>query len=187
MVSLTKLIPVFLRIGAYSFNAGASEALLGQIVEKKNWLSHDAFGKLMSVAALIPGPFHVNLVIAIGQQLAGIRGAIAAVAAFIFPGFMFAIGCVYALNNEYTYLWLKRHPGVISGLLSSVAGLLLSAIVRLGIRNRAGIWLWLALPLLAALLLIFHLPFAAVLVACGVCSVLWFTVAARRLRPRKEN
>ncbi len=183
MVKLAELVPVFLRIGVYSFNAGASEALLGQIVEKKGWIDHAAFAKLMSIAALIPGPFHVNLAIAAGLHLAGWRGAVLAVTAFILPGFLCAIGIVCALSNEQVYLSLQKNPGVVSGLLAAVAGLILSAIVRLGRRIRATFWSWLAFPAIAALLLVFHLPFALVLGISGAVSVFWFAVVARRLHP----
>ncbi|MBL8032259.1 MAG: chromate transporter [Leptospiraceae bacterium] len=178
--TLFSVFRVFLRVGLYSFNAGASDILLRETVERRSWLSHADLSRLMALAAIIPGPFHVNLVIAAGNAVAGFRGGLTAVIAFVLPGFAIASLVAFAIGQHVVAGWLEQNPGIIRGLVVSVAGLLLSAIVRLGKRTLSIVWLWLFVPSLAAAMLYLRPPFAAVLGLCGLMGALYVMYVQRR-------
>ena len=172
MISLSKIFLVFIRIGLYSFNAGASETLLTQIVEKRRWIDHLEYARVLSLVTLIPGPFHVNLVIATGYTLAGFGGSLVSVIAFVLPGFLIALGIAHALDLTPVSGWLHKNPGITMGVVAVVAGILLSAIARLGIRAIRDRKSWWLVAALATGILLFKFPFAFVICFTGLLYAL---------------
>ena len=166
----------YLRVGAYALNAAASEVLLEQVVEKRRWIAVDEFGRLMSLATLIPGPYHVNLVILTGYALGGFYAGLVAVAAFILPGFMLAWIAANVLSLEVVQRWLQDHAGITTCMLAAASGLVLCIIVKLGQRTLPGRAHWALVFALAALLWTFRLPFALAIVgggAVGLVIAVW--------------
>jgi len=166
---------VYLKAGAFSFGAGASEVLLAQIVEKKKWLSHEEYGKTIALATLMPGPFHVNLVIALGRALAGTSGSLIAVFSFVLPGFIAAIFTAHLLQYGALQIWLRAHAGVVTGIIAAVIGMLLSAIIRLGVRTLPHSGYWASVVTLAFFLYFFKIPFALAILGGGLIYVLFIT------------
>lgn len=160
-----------MRVGAYALNAATGEVLLEQVVEKRQWMAIEEFSKLMSLATLIPGPYHVNLVILTGYALGGVRAGLIAVAAFVFPGFLLAWLAAHLLSLHQVQAWLHGHPGLTTGMLAAASGLVLCLIVKLGQRSLPMRAYWLLVFLLAALLWYFRMPFALAIIGCGVAAL----------------
>jgi chromate transporter len=87
-----------LKLGLTSF--GGPVAHIGyfrqQYVERKKWLSDEAFGDLTALCQFLPGPSSSQLGIAIGIQRAGFLGGLFAWLGFTLPSTLllvaFAIG-----------------------------------------------------------------------------------------------
>lgn len=183
MINLRQIFLVFLKIGIYSFNAGASEVLLIQIVEKKRWLDYSQYSQILSIATLIPGPFHVNLAIATGNMLAGLRGGLLAAVGFTLPGFSLAVTMAYALNLDSVSTWLHHNPGFSAGIVAAVSGLLLSAIIRLGQRTLSGIKSLSVVIVLIACIYLLKLSFALVIIGSGLI----YLIANLLMQQQKEK
>lgn len=166
-----------MRVGAYALNAAAGEVLLEQIVEKRQWIKLEEFSRLMSLATLIPGPYHVNLVILTAYALGGIRAGLIAVSAFILPGLLVALIAANLLSLSEVQNWLRLHPGLTTGMLAAASGLVLCIVVKLGQRSLPARGYWLLVFVLAAVLWFFRLPFALVILGGGIFSL---TIATLR-------
>jgi chromate transporter len=110
---------VFLRLGLTSF--GGPVAHLGyfrrEFVEKRRWLSEDAYADLVALCQFLPGPASSQVGFAIGLQQAGLPGALAAFAGFTAPS---AILMLFAATGAVTL------PAEIAGPF--VHGLVLVAV-----------------------------------------------------------
>ena len=92
------------------------------------WLSTDEFLQDYTLAQLLPGPTVSNLVIALGQRLAGVPGAAWALLSVIVPGLL----ALLALSIVYVSRGLA--PATVSlmhGMSAAVVGLLLLTNLRL--------------------------------------------------------
>jgi chromate transporter len=161
------MIPVYLRIGAFSFGVGASESMIREIVERRGWMTLEDFSKSLSIAALLPGPFHVNFVALTGYQLGGYPGALLALCAFILPGFLLAVFAIQSLEFSRFRDFLQQHPGIVKGILAALAGLIMSAVVKLSKRTVDRKEYWLIVILISALLWYIKLPFAVAVAGGG--------------------
>jgi hypothetical protein len=72
----------FLQIGITGFG-GVLPIARRALVERRRWLSEEAFSQDLAIAQLLPGPNIVNLSVAIGLRFAGIPGAIASFTAIL--------------------------------------------------------------------------------------------------------
>lgn len=146
--------------------------LLTQIVEKRRWIDDREYAQILSLATLIPGPFHVNLVIATGYALAGFGGSLISILAFVLPGFLLALIIAHVLSLQPVLTWLHNNSGITVGVVAAVTGLLLSAIARLGMRAISDVKSWLIVVLLATGILLLKFPFALTICCAGLFFVL---------------
>ncbi|WP_210401734.1 chromate efflux transporter [Lacimicrobium sp. SS2-24] len=86
-VGFFTLLGVFLRLGLTSF--GGPVAHLGyfrhEFVEKRKWLSEQAYAELVALCQFMPGPASSQVGIGLGLQWGGIRGALACWLGFTLP------------------------------------------------------------------------------------------------------
>ena len=163
----------FLKVGLFSFGSATSEVVMEQVVERKKWLTPDEFRNSLSLAALVPGPFNVNMVAMTGNAIRGYPGVLVSVAGFVLPGLALAALLAVSLESEPVGRFLRENPGVIAGMLVAVAGLLFNVIINLGRRTLANPLHWIWVIGLAGLLYFVRLPFAAVILAAGCASALY--------------
>jgi chromate transporter len=108
-ISLTDLILTFLKIGAIGFGGGvAMLALLRKyLVIEKKWITDDDLAKAVTLGQMIPGPFVPNYVEFIGYRLRGIKGMMASVIAFLFPGVLAILVLSYIYFHTQQVLLLN--------------------------------------------------------------------------------
>ncbi len=98
--STLALLLIFLRLGVTSF--GGPTAHIGYyreaFVDRRKWLSEQAFADLLAVAQLLPGPTSSQIAMAIGALRGGIPGAVAAWAGFCLPSAVLMIAFAYSLT-----------------------------------------------------------------------------------------
>lgn len=132
---------VFLRLGATALGGPAAHIALmeSELVEHKQWLSHQEFVDLLGAASLIPGPNSTEMAIHIGYKKAGLSGLAVAGVCFILPAFLmvFVLSCLYVrygklpLTNSLLY-GLK--PVIIAVVLQTLWLLIKSSADTLGLK-----------------------------------------------------
>ena len=86
-----EVFQIFLKLGLTAF--GGPIAHLGyferEIIERRKWLTQNAYGDLVALCQFLPGPASSQVAFALGYLRAGIGGAFAATAGFTaaFSGF----------------------------------------------------------------------------------------------------
>lgn len=121
-----ELFWAFFQIGLFSFGGGyaAVPLIQNQIVEGHGWLLMSQFADLITIAEMTPGPIVVNSATFVGQQIAGVPGAIVCTLGSIMPSFII----VLILSWLYMkYRSLKVMQGVLSGLRPAVVAMIASA------------------------------------------------------------
>ena len=89
-----QLFLAFLQIGAFSFGGGyaAMPLIKAQVIDRYAWLTMADFTDLVTIAEMTPGPIAVNSATFVGNQVAGIPGAIVATFGVILPSCIFVTG-----------------------------------------------------------------------------------------------
>ena len=180
MIRSFDILTTFLKIGLFSFGSATSEVIMEQVVEKKKWLTMEEFRDCLSLAALIPGPFHVNLVGMAGYSISGVAGGLTSIAGFVLPGFTIAAVVATILDTEAVSMFLRQNPGIIAGMLVSVAALLLNVILRLGQRTLPKPTYWVWVGGLSGFLFLVPVQIAAVILGTGLLYLLWSKVTEKR-------
>jgi chromate transporter len=121
-----RLFWAFFQIGLFSFGGGyaAVPLIQSQIVETNHWLEMSQFADLITIAEMTPGPIAVNSATFVGQQIAGLPGALICTLGCILPSFVI----VLILSWLYMkYRSLKTLQGVLAGLRPAVVAMIGSA------------------------------------------------------------
>lgn len=140
-----------------------------ELVDRRGWLSREAFIELYSIAQMLPGPNVVNLSLMIGDRYFGWRGALAAITGMLLAPFLIVIAL--AASHER----LAEFPavaGALRGMGAVAAGLILAMAVKMlgTLRgNLLGPWLCALLGLGALVAIaVLRLPLAWIVIGLGV-------------------
>lgn len=122
----------FLLIGAVSFGGGivAYERIL--LIEKRRWLSADSFMATLAISQTMPGLNSVNLALLAGDQLRGVKGALAATIGLMLPGgaFVLLAGVAYSAGGQHPFINV-----LLAGIAAGATGLLASVTYTIGKRH----------------------------------------------------
>lgn len=116
----------FFQIGLFSFGGGyaAVPLIQSQIVVANGWLEMSQFADLITIAEMTPGPIAVNSATFVGQQIAGLPGAILCTLGCIMPSFII----VLLLSFLYMkYRSLRTMQGILTGLRPAIVAMIASA------------------------------------------------------------
>lgn len=121
-----KLFWAFFQIGLFSFGGGyaAVPLIQSQIVETNGWLEMSQFADLITIAEMTPGPIAVNSATFVGQQIAGLPGAVVCTFGCILPSL------VIVLLLSWLYMKfrnLKTVQGILTGLRPAIVAMIASA------------------------------------------------------------
>lgn len=118
----------FLQIGCFSFGGGyaAMPLIQEQVVTMHQWLSMDTFTDLVTIAEMTPGPIAVNAATFVGNQMAGIPGAVIATLGCILPS------CIFVTLLAWVYTRYKN-LSVLKGTLSSLRPAVVAMIAKAGV------------------------------------------------------
>ena len=173
---LWEAVGYFLRLGVVAFGGPAAHVAMMRrdLVERRKWLSDQDLLDHLAVASLIPGPNSTELAMHLGARRAGWAGLWLGGAAFILPAFaiVLAFAWVYVRYGE-TDIGLD--------LLRGVQPVILAIVVQAiwGLRTTAvRAWDTAVVAAAAAVLAVFGLNEAVVIIGAGVVLLAW-----RRLAP----
>jgi len=127
---LRELAAMFLRIGATSFGGPAAHVALmeHEIVNRRQWISRDAFMDVVGAVNLIPGPNSTEVAIHVGYTRAGWQGLIVAGTSFILPA------AILVTVLAWSYVRFGSVPTLVSvlyGIKPVVLAIVVQAIWRL--------------------------------------------------------
>lgn len=152
MQKTLEILIAFLRLGCTSF--GGPIAHLGyfrtEFVDRRKWLSDQAFADLLALAQFVPGPASSQTGFAIGLAKGGLAGGIVAWIGFTLPSAILMLFAAYGL----TYAQGPIAQGVIHGLKLMAVAVVAQAVWSMGRtlcpdRQRAGFALVVAAFLIA--------------------------------------
>ena len=83
-----------------------------QVIDRYGWLTMSDFTDLVTIAEMTPGPIAVNSATFVGNQVAGIPGALVATTGVILPSCIFVTGLAW-LYKKY------RNLVLLQGILQS--------------------------------------------------------------------
>lgn len=187
MMIYLQLFLAFLQVGAFSFGGGyaAMPLISSQVVDKYGWLSASDFADLVTISQMTPGPIAINAATFVGNQLAGIPGALVATIGVITPSCIFVtiLAFLYTRYKELPVLkdaLLSLRPAVVSMILVAGLIILVPAIFKSGeisfAEGNFSIRPFLLFVGSVFVLRKFKLDPILVMVACGVIEVIFYVL-----------
>lgn len=158
---LGQLTATFARIGAFTFGGGWAMISLieREVVTSKRWLSRQEFLDLLAVTQALPGILAVNFAAAIGDRMAGRRGAAAASLRAILPSFATILMIAIFLTPDL----IENQPvvaAIFRGIRPAVVALIIAPVITTA--RSAGInWRTVWIPAAVALLIWSKLPWVS--------------------------
>lgn len=121
--TLPELFVALLQVALSSFGGGLSVWSQRILVERRRWLSNEAFLTGLTVARLLPGPNQINMAVYVGATFRGLPGALTALAGMILVPFSLLMGIGLIYFHLHGLPLLDR---VLAGMVAVAAGLALS-------------------------------------------------------------
>lgn len=128
-----------------------------EIVDKHSWIDRAEFLDLLAVAQSLPGILAVNISVAVGDKLRGLKGSICAAAGTIAPSFLIILLIAMFLTPDL----ITNNPtiaAIFKGIRPVVVALIVAPVItsaKAAKLNRLTIWI----PIIVALLIWSKLPF----------------------------
>jgi chromate transporter len=139
--TLSRLTRIFFRIGNTTFGGGyVTIGMLGrELVEQRKWLSSEKFDLAFALSRITPGTNLLAFCAAIGAQLMGVAGAVAAVMAVTVPSAIVAVIFIYGFeagqNNQVAMAAIGSTVAAVAGMMWSTIWTILRPHVGGNIRN----------------------------------------------------
>lgn len=160
--NMSRLLPdlfiTFFKIGAFTFGGGWAmiSIIEKEIVDKHHWLEREEFLDLLAVAQSLPGILAVNIAVAIGDKLRGMRGSVVAALGTILPSFMMILLIAVFLTPDL----IKNNEtlsAIFKGIRPAVVALIIAPVISSGKAARLN-WKTILIPVVVALLIWCKLP-----------------------------
>jgi chromate transporter len=166
----------FLLIGATSFGGGVVAHVRNAIVTKRRWIDDRAFVELLTISQTLPGLNTANIAMLLGDRLAGVPGAVAALTGLCLPGaaLMFVVGMMFQAE--------RRRPLVeaaLEGVAPAAIGMLLATTIKIARSSLSRVWDLVFVVLTVVCVNRLHLSVPRALLGVGVLATLWYALGAR--------
>lgn len=179
-----QLFASFLRIGAFTFGGGWAMISLieREVVENKKWLTRPEFLDLLAVAQALPGILAVNISVAVGDKLRGMRGSVSAAAGTILPSFLIILLIAIFLTPD-----LIENNRVLVSIFKGIRPVMVALIVAPVITTAKASnidWKTVWIPIVVALVIWLKLPFVSnpilYIILGGIGGFLWLHFDQKR-------
>lgn len=166
-VVLRKLFVSALYLSAFTFGGGYVIVTLmkKKFADEYHWIGEEEMLDLVAIAQSAPGAVAVNGAVAVGYKLAGIAGAITAIAATVIPPFviisLISI-CYDAFRSSQAVSWM------LEGMQAGV-GAVIAAVVYEMARGIVHGRNWISIEIMAASFLaacVFGIPVTVIVLVC---------------------
>lgn len=128
---LIRIFWTFLKIGPVTFGGGYAmiPVIEREVVSRRKWLETTDVGDIFAVAQSVPGAAAINSATFIGYRLAGVGGAVAAMAGILLPTFLVMTGL------SLIYMSIRDNPLVAAAFESiraTIVALICYAAIKIG-------------------------------------------------------
>lgn len=181
-----RLFWTFFKIGAFTFGGGWAmiSIIEKEIVDKNHWIEKDEFLDLLAVAQSLPGILAVNISVAVGDKLRGMRGAVFAAMGTILPSFLIILTIAIFLTPDL----IKNNPtlsAVFKGIRPAVVALIIAPVITSAKAAKIG-WRTIMIPVTVALLIWSEIPILSnpilYIVLGGFFGWMWLSGQQKKLR-----
>lgn len=186
-----KLFLTFLKIGAFTFGGGWAmiSIIEKEIVDKHKWLGREEFLDQLAVAQSLPGILAVNISVAVGDRLRGMKGSVCAALGTILPSFLIILAIAVFLTPDM----IKNNETVskiFKGIRPAVVALIVAPVISSAKAAKIG-WKTVAIPVAVALLIWSRLPVVSnpilYIVLGGIGGYVWFRKQHNALHDNAER
>lgn len=166
-VSYAELARLFARLSAVAFGGPIAHLALieDEVVTRRKWITREHFLDVVAATNLIPGPNSTETMIHIGYTMRGIPGALVAGFCFITPAFLITLALAVLYVSSGT---IPEMEALLWGIKPVIISVILVAAYRLvptALKNRL---LWLTAIAAGAVIALFDLPEALVMIGAGI-------------------
>ena len=186
-----QLFLTFFKIGAFTFGGGWAmiSIIEKEIVDKHGWLQRDEFLDLLAIAQSLPGILAVNISVAVGDKLRGMKGSVAAALGTILPSFLIILIIAVFLTPD-----IIKNNAVVSkifmGIRPAVVALIVAPVITSAKAANIG-WRTLFIPVGVALLIWSGISYISnpilYIVLGGVLGYWWYTRPAQVARRMSQK
>lgn len=179
MYMFWKLFSTFFKIGAFTFGGGWAmiSIIEKEIVEHHKWIDKKEFLDLLAVAQSLPGILAVNISVAVGDKVKGIKGSMMAALGTILPSFIIILAIAIFLTPDI----IKSNPtvtAIFKGIRPAVVALIIAPVITSA--KAAGItWRTIIIPIAVALLIWSKIPYISnpitYIILGAIGGYIWFT------------
>ncbi|MFM9880819.1 MAG: chromate transporter [Burkholderiaceae bacterium] len=182
--SRTDLFVSFTLLALQGFG-GVVAVVQREVVERRRWMTREAFLEEWAVAQVLPGPNVVNLSLMIGARYFGVGGALAAMAGMLTLPLLIILALAFFYASWASQPWMA---GALRGMGAAAAGVIAASslkllpALKLNVLTAPVCYALVALTLLAVAGL--RLPLVWVLAGLGLpaCVLAW-----RRLKAQGQG
>ncbi len=160
----------WLKLGFINFGgpAGQIAVMHRELVDRKQWISEQAFLRALNFCTLLPGPEAQQLAIYIGWRLHGILGGTVAGAFFVVPSIFVLLLLSWLVAEHSDVTWVA---GLLYGIQAVVIAIVVEAVIRIGRRAlRHPALIGIAAAAFVALFF-FRLPFPLVVISAALLGL----------------
>lgn len=154
-----------------------------EIVDKKRWIEREEFLDLLAVAQSLPGILAVNISVAVGDKLRGMKGAATAALGTILPSFAIIL-CIAIFLTPDLIKENETLSSIFMGIRPAVVALIIAPVISSARAAKIG-WKTAAIPMAVALLIWSKLPVVSnpilYIIAGGFGGWLWLSHRQKRL------
>lgn len=181
-----QLFVTFFKIGAFTFGGGWAmiSIIEREIVDKHHWLGKEEFLDLLAVAQSLPGILAVNISVAVGDKLRGVKGSVCAALGTILPSFMIILAIAIFLTPDMIKNNSILSP-VFKGIRPAVVALIVAPVISAAKAARLN-WKTAIIPIAVALLIWSKWPVVSspilYIVLGGIGGYIWFTLTLKQIK-----
>ena len=181
-----QLFTTFFKIGAFTFGGGWAmiSIIEREIVDKHRWIPKDEFLDLLAVAQSLPGILAVNISVAVGDKLRGMKGSIAAALGTILPSFLIILAIAVFLTPE-TIKSNETLSAIFKGIRPAVVALIVAPVITTARAAKIN-WKSVFIPIGVALLIWSKIPYVSnpilYIVLGGTIGYFWYSRRGQQLK-----
>lgn len=128
---LFQIFWTFFKISPVTFGGGFAmiPLIIKEIVEKREWLTHEDITDVIALSQTVPGAVAVNSATFIGHRIGGIRGALAALIGVSLPTFLIV------LSLGVSYFYIHDNPKLEAAFVSirvTIVAIIVYAAIKIG-------------------------------------------------------
>ncbi len=127
------LFVTFLKIGLFTFGGGWAmlSIMEREVVKKHKWMEQEDYLDMLSLIQSLPGIMAVNVAIAVGDRVRGVRASCFAAMGVILPSFLIILAVAIFLTPEDI---VENHTlnAVFKGIRPAVVALIISPMISAG-------------------------------------------------------